>query len=259
MNVYGLTDRGIVREANEDSIGISCLKNGITVAVVCDGMGGAAGGRIASEIAEETFMSAVLSHIGEIEAAKFDGKKIREALADGVAKANAAVIARAREDLSLFGMGCTLCAIIYCESKSRLYYANVGDSRLYMITRRAIKQLTKDHSYVQMLVDSGEITREQAQIHPQKNLITKALGIKDEVAPDISERKIYNNKWGCHFLLCSDGLHGLIKEEKLGDVARSEKSIHEKIFTYVRLANDAGGYDNISVILLSTKETEVGA
>ena len=257
MNIYGLTDKGMIREANEDCIGISCLTNGITIAVVCDGMGGAAGGKIASAIAEETFMESLVASAEEIEKSKFDGKKIKAAILESINKANLAILEAARADRSLHGMGCTLNAVLFCEPKSKIYYANVGDSRLYMIKKREIKQLTKDHSYVQLLVDNKEITPEEAEHHPKKNLITMALGIREEIEPDIFERRI-NTKTEAHFLLCSDGLHGLVSKEKLKKVALAPISIEEKIFTYIKLANDAGGDDNISAILLSTKETEVG-
>ena len=256
MNIYGLTDKGMIREANEDCIGISCLKNGITIAIVCDGMGGAAGGKIASAIGEETFMASMTEKADEIEKAKFDGKKIKFAIKESIEKANLAILEKAQNDNSLRGMGCTLNAVVFCEPKSKIYYANVGDSRLYMIKKREIKQLTKDHSYVQMLVDNKEITEEEAQEHPQRNLITRALGIKEDVEPDISERRV-SLKSDTHFLLCSDGLHGLVSKEKLKKVALAPISIEEKIFAYIKLANDAGGDDNISAILLSTKETEV--
>ena len=179
MNVYGLTDRGLIREANEDCIGITCLKNGITIAVVCDGMGGAAGGKIASEIAENTFTSSIVSFCEALSKESFDSKKLKVAIEESIQKANDAILAKAREDLSLFGMGCTLNALVFCDFKSKIYYANVGDSRLYKITNQKIKQMTKDHSYVQMLLDNKEITEEEAEHHPNKNLITKALGIKD--------------------------------------------------------------------------------
>ena len=256
MNIYGLTDKGMVREANEDCIGISCLKNGITIAVVCDGMGGAAGGKIASAIAEETFMISFAEAVDEIEKSKFDNKKIKSAIKESIDKANLAIYQKALNDKSLLGMGCTLNAVVLCEPKSKIFYANVGDSRLYMIKKREIKQLSKDHSYVQMLVDNKEITEEEAREHPKRNLITKALGIRDEVEPDISERKV-SLKSETYFLLCSDGLHGLIPKEKLKKVALSPLNIEEKVFTYIKLANEAGGDDNISAILLSTKETEV--
>ena len=105
-----------------------------------------------------------------------------------------------------------------------------------------------------MLFD--KITPEEAENHPQKNLITKALGIKDDIEPDVSDKKLAP-KSESHFLLCSDGLHGLIKREVLKEVALSDTSIHEKIFSYIRLANEAGGTDNISAILLSIKNEEV--
>lgn len=255
MNIYGLTDKGMVREENEDYIGITCLKNGLVIAVVCDGMGGAVGGQIASEIAENAFMDNLTSRSEELEKAKFDSKKMKFAIKESINFANSAILSRSREDLSLFGMGCTLNAVVYCKSRSKLYYANVGDSRLYMINKRQIKQLTKDHSYVQMLIDNKEITEEEAENHPRKNLITKAVGIKEAVEPDIFERRV-SPKSENYFLLCSDGLHGLVKKEVLKKVALSKMSTEEKIFTYIRLANEAGGVDNISAILLSTKETE---
>lgn len=256
MNIYGLTDRGMIREANEDCIGIACLKNGITIATVCDGMGGVAGGKIASEVAEDAFVRSMVAASDELAKAKFDSKKVKEAIKKSVEKANAAILERAREDLSLFGMGCTLNAVVFCEPKSRIYYANVGDSRLYMIRKREIKQLSKDHSYVQMLVDNKEITPEEAENHPKKNLITRALGIKDEIEVDIADRRI-SPKSETYFLLCSDGLHGAVKKETLKKVALLPVSIEEKVFTYIKLANEAGGHDNISAILLCTKESEV--
>ena len=256
MNVYGLTDRGLVREVNEDCIGISTLSNGITICVVCDGMGGAAGGKIASAIAEETFINTMASYGEEIEKSKFDSKKIKLAIKNSVEKANLAIIERAKEDLSLFGMGCTLNALIFVEGKSKIYYANVGDSRLYMIKKREIKQLTKDHSYVQMLLDNKDITKEEAENHPQRNLITKALGVKEEIEPDIFDRIISRNS-ETYFLLCSDGLHGLISKEVLKKIALMDTSIEEKVFNYIKLANEAGGHDNISAILLCTKDSEV--
>lgn len=256
MKIYGLTDRGMIREANEDCIGIACLKNGITIATVCDGMGGVAGGKIASEVAEDAFVRSMVAASDELAKAKFDSKKVKEAIKKSVEKANAAILERAREDLSLFGMGCTLNAVVFCEPKSRIYYANVGDSRLYMIRKREIKQLSKDHSYVQMLVDNKEITPEEAENHPKKNLITRALGIKDEIEVDIADRRIYP-KSETYFLLCSDGLHGAVKKETLKKVALLPTGIEEKVFTYIKLANEAGGHDNISAILLCTKESEV--
>ncbi|MBO5715215.1 MAG: Stp1/IreP family PP2C-type Ser/Thr phosphatase [Clostridia bacterium] len=256
MKVYGLTDRGLVREVNEDCIGISTLANGITICVVCDGMGGAAGGKIASGIGEEVFVNTMASFAEEIEKSKFDSKKIKLAIKNSIEKANLAILESAKGDLSLYGMGCTLNALVFVDGKSKIYYANVGDSRLYMIKKREIKQLTKDHSYVQMLLDNKDITQEEAENHPQRNLITKALGVKEEIEPDIFDRRISHNN-ETYFLLCSDGLHGLVSKEMLKKVALANTSIEEKVFSYIKLANEAGGHDNISAILLCTKESEV--
>lgn len=256
MNIYGLTDRGMQREANEDSIGITCLKNGITIAVVCDGMGGAAGGKIASAIAEEVFMKSMTAFAQELNPAKIDSKKMKQALKGSIEAANGAILSRAKEDLSLFGMGCTLNAAVFCEQKSKLYFANIGDSRLYMITNKEIKQLTKDHSYVQMLVDNKEISAEEAEHHPQKNLITKALGTQNTAGPDVFDIKVVKRS-SPYFLLCSDGLHGMLGKDVLQRIAISEHSVEEKVFSYIKLANEAGGSDNISAILLETGRSEV--
>lgn len=256
MNIYGLTDRGLIREVNEDSIGITCLNNGITIALVCDGMGGAAGGKIASAIAEEVFTASMNAYASELDCSKIDSKKMKNAILDSVEAANSAIMARAREDLSLFGMGCTLNAIVLCEQKGKLYFANAGDSRLYMITSKEIKQLTKDHSYVQMLVDNKEISEEEAENHPQKNLITKALGIQNYADPDVSDVKL-KKKGVTYFLLCSDGLHGMLDKNMLHRIAISDASVQEKVFTYIKLANEAGGHDNISAILLEINEEGV--
>lgn len=256
MTIYGLTDRGLIREANEDCIGITCLKNGITIAVVCDGMGGVAGGKIASEIAENVFMDEMIAFCEELDKDSFDSKKLKGAINESIKRANSAIIEKAREDLSLFGMGCTLNAVVFCDFKSKIYYANVGDSRLYKITEKKIQQMTKDHSYVQMLLDNKEITKQEAEHHPKKNYITKALGIKDEIEPDVSDAKVSKSN-DEYYLLCSDGLHGMLDTDMLQYVATSDMGIEEKVFTYIKLANEAGGVDNISAILLNTKDEEV--
>ena len=248
MEIYGLTDRGAVREANEDSIGISRTKNGITIAVVCDGMGGAAGGRIASEVAEETFMASMLACADEMEQLKFDPKKVKAFIEEAAAKANAAVLAKAREDLSLFGMGCTLNALIYIEHQHRIYYVNVGDSRLYMITKKEIKQLTKDHSYVQYLLDMGQITEKEAESFPNKNVITRAVGTSRNVVADYFEVQL---KAGDKILLCSDGLSNMLGDEEMHYIInRFDGDVEKAARTLIDRANDNGGKDNISVVLV---------
>lgn len=258
MNIYGLTDRGMVREVNEDSIGISSFANGLTVALVCDGMGGAAGGKTASEIAGNVFTETIVPElypltVDEKSAPPIDVKKIKRALRASIAKANEAVYAAAREHEELRGMGCTINAAVYSEQLGKLCFANVGDSRLYMINKKEIKQLSKDHSYVQYLVDTGKILPEEAEHHPRKNLITRAVGVDQTVQADISYIKITSKK-PTYFLICSDGLHGLVPPEDIQKIVMSAKCIEDKVISLINAANDAGGTDNISAVLLAINE-----
>lgn len=260
MKIYGLTDKGLVRDINEDSIGISCFSGGPTVALVCDGMGGAAGGKTASEIAVNVFSETIIPElypltVDEKSAPPLDVKKIKRAMRASIAKANEAVYAVAREHEDLHGMGCTLNAIVYSRELSRLCFANVGDSRLYMITENEIKPLTKDHSYVQFLVDTGKITPEEAKDHPKRNLITRAVGIDLTVDPDISYVKVPSKKQ-TYFLLCSDGLYGLVSEERIQKIVMSDKEVEDKVITLISAANREGGLDNISALLLEINGKE---
>ena len=255
MKIYGLTDRGSVREINEDSIGILSLPCGLTVAVVCDGMGGAAGGRTASEIAVETFMEAVREELLSADSSSLDVKNIKKALDTGISCANSAIFEHALIHKELQGMGCTLNAVVCSEETRRLCFANVGDSRLYMINRKEIKQLSKDHSFVQYLVDTGEISQEEAETHPNKNLITRAVGIDPLVQADISYIKLPSKK-PTFFLLCSDGLHGLVPAEAIKNIAMGEQRLEDKVISLIRSANNAGGHDNVSAILLQINEKD---
>lgn len=253
MKIYGLTDRGAVREINEDSFGVLSLPSGFTVAVVCDGMGGAAGGRTASEIAVETFMEAIVTELSAL--VKKDVKGIKRALETSISAANSAIFEYALIHKELQGMGCTLNAAVYSSELSRLCFANVGDSRLYMISKKEIKQLSKDHSLVQFLIDSGELKPEEAENHPQKNIITRAVGIEASVEADVSYIKL-PQKRQLHFLLCSDGLHGLVPTEDIKKIVLSEQSVEGKVFSLIRAANNAGGHDNVSAVLLQINEKD---
>lgn len=262
MKIYGLTDKGIIREANEDCIGITFLSGGPAVAVVCDGMGGAKGGRTASELAERAFTNAITPELFPLtldgEKLPPDVKKVKRALSAAVAKANEAVFTTAREHQELRGMGCTLNAAVYYEREGKLCFANVGDSRLYMITEKEIKLLSRDHSYVQHLVDSGKISPEEAESHPQKNLITRAVGIEPSVKADVSYIKVSTKK-PAYFLLCSDGLHGLIPADEIKSTVLGAGSVEDKVISLINGANLAGGTDNISAILLEINENQGGA
>ncbi len=249
MKTYGLTDKGKEREYNEDSIGMLSLSCGIHILAVCDGMGGAVGGKTASELARDTFLASIEEQIDILGAPS--NKKMGEAILKTAAKAaNTAVYARSREDEALCGMGCTLCALIYFEKEKRLLSVNVGDSRLYKISNKKIQQITKDHSYVQYLLDQGEISPDEAEDHPQKNLITRAIGIEPNVKPDIKSVKVPLLS-PAYFLLCSDGLCIMLDDDRIKNTILLKKPLSEKAQLLVDDANEAGGYDNISVVLLS--------
>lgn len=251
MKIYGLTDKGTQREYNEDSIGIFS-ESGISVCVVCDGMGGAVGGKVASELAKNTFLEYVREEIKE-KKGSVSQKDAKEILKYAIDTANRKVTERAEENPSLDGMGCTLCAVMYLCKTGKMLSANVGDSRLYRITQRKIEQLTKDHSYVQYLLDIGEISEEEAEDHPQKNLITRAVGIDETVDADIKNIRI-PALGNTYFLLCSDGLHGMISDGEIKDIVLSDADTKEKTARLIKSANEAGGYDNISAILISVNE-----
>ena len=258
MRIYGLTDKGLVRDINEDSIGISCFPGGPAIALVCDGVGGAAGGKTASEIAVNVFSETIIPELYPLTLDSetpppLDTKKIKRALRASIAKANEVVFAVAREHDELRGMGSTVNAVVYSKELNRLCFANVGDSRLYMINEKEIKQLSKDHSYVQYLVDMGQITPEEAKVHPKRNLITRAVGIDLTVDPDISHIKT-PSRAHTFFLLCSDGLYGLVSEERIQKIVLSNREIEDKVITLISAANREGGLDNISALLLEINE-----
>lgn len=253
MKIYGLTDKGSEREYNEDSIGILDLASGaVSVCAVCDGMGGAVGGKIASELACDTFLAFIKEAVGKDPCA-VTPKVAKSLLSEAVKKANRDVRAYTEKDPSLCGMGCTLCAVIYLARYGKLLSVNVGDSRLYKITSKRTEQMTKDHSYVQYLLDQGEITEEEALVHPQRNLITRAIGIDEEVEADVRSIRLPAITTA-YYLLCSDGLHGMISEDEIKDIVVCDSGLEEKAERLISAANEAGGYDNISVILLSPSE-----
>ena len=212
---------------------------GFTVLVLADGMGGHKGGEVASLKTIETIFSYLdehcLNHI-------IPGQ-IPTLLADVVEKTNRSVYNLSLEDSSLKGMGTTLELCIIAGNTA--YIAHIGDSRTYHINDN-ITKLTKDHSLVEYMIDTGDITREEAAHHPQKNVITRALGTAPVMQADISYFRLEE---GDTLLLCSDGLTNMLNEERILKVVSSETSPKNCAHTLIQLANDAGGTDNISVVL----------
>ena len=252
MNCYGMTDIGKRRETNQDCFAATSYEDGALsyVLTVCDGMGGANGGEIASQKALEVYLSSLQSELKDCDG---DGA-VKSALFQSVNLANRAVYEAADADPSLSGMGTTLVSAVYVRERG-LYLINVGDSRAYLINSKEIKQISHDHSYVQHLVDIGELSPSKAANHPQRNIIMRAVGISDEIKPDIDK---INTDDFTYLLLCSDGLHGMMKDSDIKKLvtAKAQESVEEKVQALVALANKKGGNDNITVVLakLTTDE-----
>ena len=234
-NIVGNTDIGCKRQTNEDWLDSFECENGL-VAVVCDGMGGHVGGQVASHTAVDAIRDFLLSHY-------FDNPK--DAIIAACNAANQAILQKTMERPELSGMGSTCVMLIVRNGK--VYIGSVGDSRVYLIRSKKIHQLTKDQSYVQMLVDLGEISKEQAEHHPRKNEITNALGLPSMQPATVLDTPI-NPEAGDCFLLCSDGLSGMVSDEEIARVVSSQSTMSQKmrVDTLIERARKHGGLDNIT-------------
>ena len=252
MNYCSITDIGRKREKNEDFCASVRLADNAALLVVCDGMGGEAGGEIASSLAAESFVAEVkYQSESRIESGKLyfaePEIEIPMMLDSALANANFEVWQKAQDEPALRGMGTTLVAALVFSSPLRVFTVNIGDSRAYKINDLTSERLTKDHSYVQQLVDNGEITQKQADTHKNRNIITRAVGISIRAEGDIKEADV---KEGDMLLLCTDGLSGMLSDDEMhGVLTYCEAPLQTKLEKLVSLANDAGGDDNITAIL----------
>ena len=244
MQVFGKTDRGIIREENQDDFAIGTAGE-YCWAAVCDGMGGANGGKVASSMAAERFKKTV---------AQFDFRSassvsIQRMFDSAITSANVLIYDRASSDSELEGMGTTVVAAVVGASSA--YIAHVGDSRAYLISENEIKRITRDHSVVQTLVDNGTITDEEARLHEKKNLITRAVGVDTDVDIEFDEIGVSD---GDIILLCSDGLSNMLTDSEIKDIVLSGENAESRL---IEAANAAGGTDNITaVLIMCTKESE---
>jgi len=254
MKFYGKTDVGVSRTENQDCFGIYEIIPGVTLLAVCDGMGGMAGGAVASRLALDTFVQSMREHIipdNPEDEPDLGSVGLRFSLSASASEANRAVWQEAEDSRGkLEGMGTTLVALLVVES-TLIYSLNIGDSRLYEITADKIEQITKDHSYVQHLLDLGKITYEEAQTSPVRNIITRAVGIEDDVVADIKSLNPAPGtpsapRW---LLLCSDGLSGVVSDEEIAELVREGETLQKKTESLVAAARAAGGPDNITVVL----------
>jgi len=229
------TDSGRVRQRNEDYLESFKYDSGY-VFVVCDGMGGHVGGEIASRLAASTVKNVFISNPNNLTSPS-------ELIVEGIVEANRAVFNKSYEDVSLKGMG-TTCLVLFIKD-GIAYYGNAGDSRLYLIRDNKVFQLTKDHSFVQNLVDRNLISEKEAESHPRKNEITKAVGVSNEIIPDVSKKglSVYQEDF---LILCTDGLSNMISEREMMETVVNSDPI-EASNRLVEMANIAGGFDNITV------------
>jgi len=202
MQVWGVTDRGAVRQQNQDAYAAKVLEDGRVIALVCDGMGGARAGNVASTMAVELFMEEFLKP-GQ------DGP-VEERMGHAASAANQAVFQKSAHDSDCAGMGTTMVAALAGEGEAVVL--NEGDSRCYHINTEGIILVTRDHSLVEDLVERGELTREQARTHPHKNLITRALGAEPDLMADCFRQPLSE---GDYLLLCSDGLSNVVNEQEM--------------------------------------------
>ena len=238
IKAWGITDRGVVRHQNQDAYYLDVPDEGLALAVVCDGMGGAKAGNVASTLAVDTFVEALRS--GSV-----DAQEPNEALAGAAELANRAVFDRAASDPACQGMGTTMVAVLVAGHGA--YILNIGDSRCYLVTEEGISRVTRDHSVVEDLVQKGRITPEEARLHPRKNLITRALGAEEHVRADLYRLDL--NEGDC-LLLCSDGLSNIVTDQEI-----LYEIIHggEKADCCRRLLDIAmsrGAPDNVTAVLL---------
>lgn len=238
-HIVGKTDIGKKRAANEDNMYNAITQNGL-VSVVCDGMGGHVGGATASKIAVTT----IIENLNNV---YYDDPRI--AIGESIDRANRAIIQKTEEQPELSGMGST-CVLLLVRG-GKVYIGHVGDSRIYLVRSKRIVQLTKDHSYVQMLVDHGDITKEQAEHHPRKNEITNALGIPNMTPATVAEDAIIPEAGDC-FVLCSDGLSGMVSDDAICKIIsrQVEMNAQERVDKLVAMANENGGVDNITIQLV---------
>ena len=240
LRVYSKTDVGRIRTDNQDAYFAETLSNSAVFAIVCDGMGGANGGNIASKKAVEI----IKNYIQKSFRNNFTEKDIIRLLQNAVLSANIELFRMSNEKEELRGMGTTVVLMLIING--RAYICHVGDSRAYLINDK-VSVITRDHSIVQSLLESGKITPEEALTHPKRNIITRALGVEENVISDIDTVDINE---GDFILLCTDGLSSLVTEEFIKETVTVSNAEDDLAQILVDKANENGGADNITAVIV---------
>lgn len=243
MEINFQTDVGRKRNTNQDYAGLFENQAGVSLAILADGMGGHQAGDVASQMA--------VNNLGERwqESSLETSEKAAQWLIKEIQDENEKIYQKGQSQPEYLGMGTTIVSAVLLDQSFVL--ANIGDSRAYLVRNNQLLQLTEDHSLVNELVKSGEITREMAANHPRKNVLTRSLGMPGMVEVDVT-----NHLWvpDDYILLCSDGLTNMVSEEEILAVVLSERSLSEKVDILITRANEAGGADNITVLVIHFDE-----
>lgn len=244
MRVFTKTDIGKTRSMNQDSFLVSENNdNGLNLYLLADGMGGYKGGEIASKVAITAVNKYITQKFDEISKNK---ESILELIEESIDFANSAIYEESEQDEELQDMGTTLEVVLIYNN--RIYIGHIGDSRIYRVRKNKMKKITTDHSYVEKLIQDGEITREESYTHPKKNLLIKALGTDKEVDPDLIYAPLER---GDVLIMCSDGLTNMIREDKILEIIKENKE--DCTTDLVDEANNEGGLDNITVVVIDNR------
>ena len=244
MQYYGVCDIGKKRKENQDKIYLSNYDDNVRLFILGDGMGGANAGSVASSTAVEFVKEYITKRFLDKNMTR---EEIEKLIKEAMYEANNFVYEKSKEIREYAGMGTTLITII--AYKNKVYIGHIGDSRVYRIRKNIIRQLTKDHSYVEALVQNGSITKEEARNHPQRNVLLRVLGCEKNVEADIITKGFLKEDV---LLVCSDGLTNMIDVDEIYDFVNENKGNPEDgCKKMLEEANSRGGYDNISIILIS--------
>lgn len=240
MKFISATDIGLVRSENQDNVYVDELEGGI-FAVLCDGMGGENSGSEASSLA----VNAVSEMFSSLYRKNFSAEAVERTLAMSVSAANSDIYSEACSDDEKFGMGTTcVCAFV---SPENIHIINVGDSRAYIFDEKGFRQITNDHTVVNMLLSQGRITKDEVENHPQRNMLIKAVGVEPEIEPDYFKIRTPEK---FTLMLCSDGLCGYCSDKEIEDVLKNS-SFEQSAQELIKLAIGKGGRDNITVAVIA--------
>lgn len=235
MLAVAKTDIGLVRQTNEDSFSITEPY----LYIVADGMGGHLAGEVASDIAVKTITSYVIEHKDG------DYESFEEILAQAIQQANKQIYEKSLYNAECSGMGTTVSLIFI--SKDKIYWAHVGDSRIYLLRNGKLRQITRDHSLVGKLLENGSITKEEARVHPQRNMLTRAVGVNGDVIVDTGvETALPSDRW----LLCTDGLTNMVEDSEIHQLISNDNELQTSLDSMLAAALNAGGIDNITAVVL---------